>query len=128
MFLTREGRGRATIPTALLVAAAFIVGACSPVAPVGTKGTMPPPGPDGAVDPAQVPDFVAVAGREGGIAGYVPKEFVLGGSDETHWHVFSDDLTTVVGHMYPEKGFVPLGVDPDSIPPFPVQQGPSFQP
>lgn len=46
----------------------LLSGACSPFA---SKGTMPPPGPNGQVDASAAPDFIAVAGEDGGIAGYV---------------------------------------------------------
>jgi hypothetical protein len=34
--------------------------------------------------------------------------------------VFGDDLRTVVGHMYANKGFVPLGTDPEAVPGLPT--------
>ena len=40
--------------------------------------------------------------------------------------VYAEDLRTLIGRMVTGKGFVPLGVDPRSVPDFPVQQGPSF--
>jgi hypothetical protein len=94
---------------------------------------MPPPGPNGEVDPSRAPDFIAVAGRDGGIAGYVPKRFLFrdaatgnGLPLEPDYPVYGDDLRTLVGHMVAGKGFVPLGVDPRAIPNVPVQQGPSL--
>jgi len=86
------------------------------------------------IDAALVPDFVPVWGRDGtSVAGYIPKAYLLGSSMPTVTSsrpegdiapVYADDLTTLVGHMYPDRGFVPLGVDPNSIPTIPVQQGP----
>jgi len=85
-------------------------------------------------DAALVPDFVPVWGRDGtSVAGYIPKAYLLGQTTPTGVSarpvgdiapVYADDLTTLVGHMYPDRGFVPLGVDPNSIPTIPVQQGP----
>lgn len=108
---------------------ALIAAGCGPL---GTKGTMPPPGPDGEVNRDVIPDFIAVAAQDGGIAGYVSKEYVfpeptkaIGRPGEVDWPVYADDLRTLVGHMVAGKGFVPLGVDPESVPERPVQVGPS---
>lgn len=105
-----------------------LLGACTPLA---TKGTLPPPGPNGQVDPSALPDFISVAGAYGGIVGYVRNEAVLppaspgvGRPPELAWPVYADDLTTVVGHLVPGKGFVPSGVDPASLPSVPVEQRP----
>ena len=86
------------------------------------------------IDAALVPDFVPVWGRDGTtVAGYIPKAYLLGQTMPTVTSsrpegdiapVYADDLRTLVGHMYPDRGFVPLGVDPNSIPTIPVQQGP----
>ena len=87
------------------------------------------------IDAALVPDFVPVWGRDGtSVAGYIPKAYLLGQTVPTVTSsrpggdiapVYADDLTTLVGHMYPGRGFVPLGVDPNSIPTIPVQEGPA---
>jgi len=37
--------------------------------------------------------------------------------------VYARDLKTLVGHMYPGKGFVPLGESPDSVPDVPQTTG-----
>lgn len=42
--------------------------------------------------------------------------------------VYGDDLRTVVGQMVPGKGFVPVGVDPATVPTFAVEVGPSVDP
>jgi len=86
------------------------------------------------IDAALVPDFVPVQGRDGtSVAGYIPKVYIVGQTMPTVTSsrpegdvapVYAADLTTLVGHMYPDRGFVPLGVDPNSIPTIPVQQGP----
>jgi hypothetical protein len=36
---------------------------------------MPPPGLNGEVDASLSPDFIAVAGPDWGIVGYIPKRF-----------------------------------------------------
>jgi hypothetical protein len=80
---------------AILLIFGVMVAGCSPFA---SKGTMPPPGPNGQVDASSAPDFLAVAGRDGGIAGYAPKADVLGAGDAAYV-VYGEDLRTVVGQM-----------------------------
>ena len=107
---------------ALVIATiALILAACSPFV---SKGTMPPPGPNGEVDPSSAPDFIAVAGPGSGIAGYARKEDVLDPGDGP-FPVYGEDLRTIVGQMVPGKGFVPAGVDPRTVPEIPVVVGPS---
>jgi hypothetical protein len=119
----RPGTDRvgAVVLGALLVGA-LLVG-CSPFA---SKGTMPPPGPNGQVDPSSAPDFLAVAGRVGGIAGYGHQEDILTPGDAP-FPVYGENLTTVIGQMVPGRGFVPAGVDPATVPTFAVEAGPSGQ-
>ncbi len=83
-----------------------------------TKGRIPDEAflSNGDIDSNRVPLFVAVWGRDETIAGYVPREYILGLPDAPNWPVYGDDLKTIVGHMFPDRGFVPLGVDPESIP------------
>ena len=97
--------------------------ACSPLA---SKGTMPPPGPNGEVDVESAPEFIAVAGRDGSVVGYVRKELLLpaegpGRRGVDPMPVYGEDLRTVVGQMVPGKGFVAVGVDPATVPDIPVQ-------
>lgn len=96
---------------------------------------MPPAGPNGDVDPRAAPDYIAVAVGNRDEVGYVPKQFLLPepttSTELPHsdpWPVYAEDLQTLIGHMIPGKGFVPLGVDPATIPDRPVQMGPSFGP
>lgn len=100
-----------------------ILAACSPFA---SKGTMPPPGPNGDVEASSAPDFIAVVGRDAGIADYARKEDVLSPGDAP-FPVYGDDLRTVVGQMVPGKGFIPAGVDPNTVPKIPVVVAPSVQ-
>jgi hypothetical protein len=119
-------RTRLRSANAILVGAfiwAAVLAACSPFA---TKGTMPPQGPNGAVDASSAPDFVSVAGRDASIAGYARKQDVLG-PGAAPFPVFDDDLVTVVGQMVPGKGFIPAGVDPNTVAKIPVVAGPSGQ-
>jgi len=112
------------LPALTVVLLTTLVAACSPLA---SKGTMPPPGPNGHVDASSAPDFLAVAGRDAGIAGYARKADVLGPGDAP-FPVYGDDLWTVVGQMVPGRGFVPTGVDPAVVPTFAVEVGPSGSP
>jgi hypothetical protein len=73
-----------------------------------------------------VPDFIPALARDGTtIAGYVPKASLIesGGvipgtpsnpPQASPDPVYADDLTTLVGHMVPGVGFVPLD---SSVPP-----------
>lgn len=88
---------------------------------------MPPPGANGVIDPSMVPDFVAVTGRLEGVVGYARKENVLGSSDAP-FPVYGEDLRTVIGTMVPGRGFVPIGVDPQSVPTFEVAVAPAPPP
>jgi hypothetical protein len=116
----------------VLLSLAVVLSACSPFV---TKGTVPPPPPGGGVvDPQNFPDYIAAWNRDGtAIAGYVPKaclypETTSGPSHDDSCPVYAADLLTLVGHMVPDKGFVPLGVDPAGVPPIPVQAGPTGAP
>jgi hypothetical protein len=109
---------------ALAVLVVALVAACAPFA---SKGTMPPPGPNGAEDPSAMPDFIAVAGRDTGIAGYARKEDVLTPADSPY-PVYGEDLRTIVGHMVAGVGFVPLGTDPAAMPTFEVSAAPAESP
>ena len=87
---------------------------------------MPPPGADGAIDPSMVPDFIAVAGDPGRV-GFARRENVLGSGDAP-FPVYGEDLRTVVGTMVPGRGFVPIGVDPGTVPTFEVVVAPAPTP
>jgi hypothetical protein len=116
---------------ALLVLVLAVAG-CNPFA---TKGTVPPPPPGGGlVDPQNYPDYIGAWNREGtAIAGYVPKACLFPGTisgqgQAASCPVYAADLLTLVGHMVPDKGFVPLGVDPGTIPNIPARAAPSQAP
>jgi len=68
---------------------------------------------------SQVPDFIPAADDDG-TAGWIASADVLPPPGEARSEiitVFADDLITVVGHMYPEVGFVPLGSEAELLPP-----------
>jgi hypothetical protein len=77
---------------------------------------MPPPGPDGVYTPDELPDFIGVADRDDGVAGYAPRRYFLANPPEGDIPVFGPDLRTLVGHIVAGIGFVPLGTDPRSLP------------
>ena len=140
--VVRVASSRASSP-----ASAVCGDGCSGVLTVGeivwrrpTKGRIPDNAAlagSGLLNEALVPDFVAAWGRDGvTIAGYVPKRYLVGASGSAPGSpgnlpqgpgepVYGEDLTTIVGYMVGGRGFVPLGVDPSSVPTFPVQQGPA---
>jgi hypothetical protein len=81
-----------------------------------TVGLMPDD-PD-----APLPDFIPVTYRDrDGIAGYVATRDLFQEGTVPWWYqepptpVYADDLWTLVGFMFPGKGFVPLGVDPNTV-------------
>ena len=112
---------------ALLV---VVVVACGATA---SRGTMPPPDANGMVNPSSAPDFIAYSGRTDGMIGWIPKTYLLDlsqhcgpgpGCDPIP--VYGDDLRTLIGHDVAGRGFVPLGVDPATIPEHPGVAGPSI--
>lgn len=99
-----------------------------------TRGVIPPDArlADGELDLSKVPDFIVALGRDGQPVGYVSKDLVLvpqvddtGRPVAPTIPVYGDDLTTVVGHMVPDRGFVALGTDDASVPTFEFEQGPA---
>jgi hypothetical protein len=99
-----------------------------------TVGTIPASAiSGGSLDTSKVPDFVPVVDHSGKVVGYIRKQdlFMQGGSGSGTGSasgpsaqnqanqvasavapVYGSDLTTVVGHMEPGVGFVPLGASP----------------
>jgi hypothetical protein len=88
---------------------------------VQTKGTIPPP-TNGTIETTTIPDFISVTG-DGKIVGYAPRDYLFpsAGSDQNNLvggvvPVYGPDLKTLVGHMYPGIGWVPIGGSPASGP------------
>jgi hypothetical protein len=73
-----------------------------------TKGPLPEDAANDAgmlADETRIPDFIpALDRRSGEIAGYVRLCAIRAGGAVP---VYADDLTTLVGHMIPNRGFVP---------------------
>lgn len=89
-----------------------------------TKGRIPDNAwrSDGTVDRALLPDFVSALGRDGTIVGYVPSDRAVPDSPSSDpIPVFAGDLKTMVGYMYPGRGFVALGTDYRDVPELPVE-------
>lgn len=131
MKTTRRPRALLTLPgIALVLGFALSIGIITVVSadPVVTKGPIPDAAfrVNGDLDARLVPDFVPAYGRDGEtIAGYIAKADILHRNipavSETvpvlpAMAVYGEDLVTVVGHMVPGKGYVPLGKDPRAFP------------
>lgn len=123
--------GIASLPSASGTASAPTMGPI-PTSAISSNGTT---------DWSQVPDYVSVT-SDNQIVGYVPKSDLMptpagqaipnqtpSNSDQPPplserpqvavVTVYGSNLSTVVGHMYPGKGFVPEGTDPSSVPSLP---------
>jgi hypothetical protein len=93
-----------------------------------TKSTIPS-STNGTVDSERVPNFISALGRDGKIAGYIPRAYILpAGANQPSGSgvgavapVYASNLKTLVGHFYPGVGFVPLGARPASEPCMPEQ-------
>ena len=89
----------------------------TPNASALTRGPLPDSarGEDGSIVLSEVPDFIpATSGDD--TAGWVASSDLFGPDRPEIITVFADDLVTVVGHMYPEVGFVPLGAEAEMLP------------
>ena len=102
-------RARRGVITAVAVALALGGGAMLMTALVGS-GKVAPPGP---VDIRTVRGFVAVWAGSGHRFGYAPKRDLVVGLVAP---VYPRDHKTLIGHEYPEIGFVPLVTSPWSRP------------
>lgn len=75
---------------------------------------------DGTIDLTQVPDFIpATDGDE--TVGWISRDdaFPSSGTRRDPLPVYGDDLRTIVGDYVGGAGYVPLGVDPQSLTPGP---------
>ncbi len=81
-----------------------------------TKGSIPTV--NGQLDTRRAPDFIRIAA--GGVTGYVPRAYILPPEPnkpassllQSVAPVYGSDLKKLIGHMYPDVGFVPLGMSP----------------
>lgn len=88
----------------------------SPTSAAGlTKGPIPESAwrADGTIDESQVPDFIPATDDES-VAGWIASDDVMSADRPEIITVYGGDLVTVVGHMYPGEGFVPIGNEPAS--------------
>lgn len=87
-----------------------------------TKGTIPA-STSGTIDSRKVPDFISVT-AEGKTVGYAPRDYLVPPPGEPGQNspvggvlpIFGADLKTLVGHMYPGIGWVPLDGSPSAGP------------
>lgn len=102
-----------------------------------TFGPVPNAHPEGgtvtAEDIAAMPDYIPVWCQSGtAIGGWIKKTDMLTSPSPLRPDlaqnappdidpVYADDGTTVVGHMYSARGFVPLGTDSETLPTIPVE-------
>ena len=126
-----------TMPRSVAVAASAIlaitlllvvmaVSAAAPDILELTKGPIPDDAVrNGEFNKALIPDFIPALDRNGDVAGYVARDLVIsdGAPAEAPVPVFAADLKSLVGYMYPGRGFVPLGQSPDSVPLIPATVG-----
>ncbi len=70
------------------------------------------------------PDYIAIINPDGTVAGYARAVDLYPTVDEPSLldtpegvPVYAADGTTVVGHITREKGYLPIGVNPDDVPP-----------
>lgn len=85
-----------------------------------TRGPVPESArlPDGSIDHSQVPDFIPAADGDHNV-GWIWSADVIPVDGEERAEVvtvYADDLTTVVGRMFPDVGFVPLGSEDEMLP------------
>ena len=76
------------------------------------------------IDWPRVPDFVEVLARDGGLAGYVKRSDLMNVGTPGQVRripVYDESLQRLVGHMVDGRGFVPLGVRDEDVPPFGAQ-------
>lgn len=110
----------------VVLSIAVIVSATQAGGPQLTKGPIPPDAiQNGVFNKALIPDFIPALDRDGQVAGYVARDLAIpdGAPANAPIPVFASDLTTLVGHMFPGRGFVPIGASVDSVPAIPVTVG-----
>jgi hypothetical protein len=116
------GGATAVVVLVVLVAATDGFGRFSAALP--SKGPIPDNAiVNGHIDPGRVPDFVSVV-SEGQTVGFTPKSDLITAPASgiqlgvvgvpAIKPVYGSDLKTLVGHVYPGTGFVPLGPQPST--------------
>jgi len=134
--LSRRLSGAVLAVSLPLLLSAVVTVAVADAVGGATKGRIPDAAFVGTtVDLNQVPDYVSVSDQGGNVVGYVSKEVIsnptLGAIDKqgrpaaTSWTVLGEDLKTVVGYVVPDKGFVPIGIDPATVSPIPYKVAPA---
>ncbi len=116
-------------PAMAVAAVALVLAACggempdpspSQAALTFTRGPVPDSArlPDGSIDHSQVPDFIPAVDGDRNV-GWIWSADVLPADGQERVEIITvhaDDLTTVVGRMFPDVGFVPLGSEDEMLP------------
>jgi hypothetical protein len=93
-----------------------VAGGAGAVALLPTKGPIPVSS-SGVIDWGKVPDFIKVTDGNATV-GYAPRSYLIGNAPGSQQPsnlgvheipIYKSDLKTLVGHLYPGVGFVPLG-------------------
>lgn len=85
-----------------------------------TRGPVPDSArlPDGSIDHSQVPDFIPAVDGDRNV-GWIWSADAMPADGEERVEVvsvYADDLTTVIGRMFPGVGYVPLGSEDEMLP------------
>lgn len=95
--------------------------------PAGRSQTMLPGMNPYGIDMSRVPDFVETTDQAGDLVGYVKKTELFPTTPDgkvglvpSVQKVYSRDGKTVVGSMYPGRGFVRAGQRPEGVPTVPM--------
>jgi hypothetical protein len=105
------------------IGAIVVGGTAAAAAYLPSKGPIPS-SKSGVLEISKAPDFISVIVGDK-VIGYSPKSDLIpptgstqtpAGFGSTPIPVFSGDVTTLIGHMYPGIGFVALGHSPKSAP------------
>lgn len=109
----------------VLVFAGVVITAGSGVAIAAQVTSGPIPSKDGQLQLNRAPAYVSVVGPHGQVVGFVPRRDVVGDVPNHPLAggpaaggvrpVFGKNFSTLVGHLYPDEGFVPLGERPSTV-------------
>lgn len=134
-------RARLGVRSLALASIALTIAVLGTGTALGAIRTPPLKGPipreaniEGVLDLSLVPQFITALGRDGIPVGYVSRDQALalvppptdrdGRPMGRTIPVYGEDLVTVVGHMVPDRGFVPLGTEFEAVPTFKVEVAP----
>ena len=114
--VSRPRRGRWGPMVTVAMVTGTLLGGTLAAAAYLSKGPIPIS--NGILNLQKAPVFVSVEGHDGKVVGYVPRADLITTSNTPLiggvLSVFAANLTTVVGHLFPGIGYVPIGVPPTS--------------